>query len=423
MKQLIKDFKKFYRDCKNENFAFYMAAGYIIFSYLRPHVIFKWLDVIPWTRLFILGGLAYAITKQTVKLQAAHLAILFFAFSCCLSSYLSFEPEWSFSKLDVIFIWFLEVLFFTACVDSRHKFKLLTILFFLVLFKISFFGARTWVQRGFGFRDYGIAGPMGFFENSGELSLLMAMLAIMSLSILISQKQLSKWYYLLPLTAYMTVLAASSRGSQLALAIGTFIFFSIKGKFKIKYLLITIFVGYVGFLLLPAKQQERFTSSGEDDTSTSRLIYWAAGLDMLKEKPLTGIGFRCFPDYFHTYFQHMIPNDQSWGNKKEVAHNTLIEVSSEMGIIGFSTYMFMYFLVFKLNSSSRKHLRPYAKNINEDWLYQYSIGLDVANITYFIGAFFMSVAFYPYIYFMLMFSTVLNNIAKREALHHQYGTT
>src|SRR5690606_20679523 len=110
---------------------------------------------------------------------------------------------------------------------------------------ISLFGTRTWIGRGFAFQDYGIAGPPGFFENSGELSLLMAMLTILSITLLLS-RNLTKWLYLFPLTAIMTVLAASSRASQLGLLIGLFILFAIKGRFKIKYVLLTLTVCYLG---------------------------------------------------------------------------------------------------------------------------------------------------------------------------------
>jgi O-antigen ligase len=288
------------------------------------------------------------------------------------------------------------------------------ILFFIVFFKISLFGAKTWIQRGFAFKDYGIAGPNGFFENSGELSLVMAMIVIMSLSFLSAHKNASKIYYLLPITAIMTVLAASSRGCQLALATGLILYFLIKGKFSVKYILAGVLIGYLGFQLLPEGQKKRFSSAGEDNTSVSRLTYWSAGLKMLDEHPIVGIGFRGFPDYFHRNYSYMIPEGQSWGQRKEVAHNTLIEVSSELGMIGFFTYMFMYLLVFKLNFSSRKMLKQQSTNAKESWLYQFSIGLDIAQITFIIGAFFMSVALYPYTYFMLMFSGSLNNIVTSQ---------
>jgi putative inorganic carbon (hco3(-)) transporter len=421
MLKVFHEIKQYIYACKSENFAFYMISGYIIFSYLRPHVIYPALNFFPWTQAFIIGGLIYAISKKLIRFQSTHMSVLLFAFSCIISTFTSFDPNMSSGQLSTVFIWLLEVIFFTSCVTTRNQFRLAIILFFIVFFKISLFGAKTWIQRGFAFKDYGIAGPNGFFENSGELSLVMAMIVILSLSFLSAHKNVNKLYYLLPITAIMTVLAASSRGCQLALATGLILYFLIKGKFSIKYILAGMLIGYIGFQLLPEGQKKRFSSAGEDNTSVSRLTYWKAGLKMLDEHPIVGVGFRGFPEYFHKHYHYMIPEGQSWGMRREVAHNTMIEVLSELGIIGFIAYMYMYLLVFKLNARTRKMLRDQKVNPKEDWVYQFTIGLDVAQITFFIGAFFMSVALYPYTYFMLMFSGSLNNIVASKLTNTSHG--
>ncbi len=414
MKKLYLDFKQYFQDCRNEDLGFYIVAGYIIFSYLRPHVIFPFLDIIPWTQLFIISGLVYAGVKTTLKFQLPHFTILAFATVCLLSAFHSEFPTISFINVDIPFIWLLEALCFTACINSTKKLKLILILFFLVLFKISFFGARTWVQRGFGFQDYGISGPAGFFQNSGELSLLMAMLTIMSLSVMIGNESVKKVYYLFPLTTVMTVLAASSRASQLALLIGSFIFFLVKGKLNLRYLALAGAVIYGGFLLLPEEQKARFTSAGEDSTSQSRLLYWEKGIEMTEKYPWLGVGFQAFPAYFHANYADEIPEGSGFGQRREVAHNTLIEVSSEMGYLGLITYMWMYFIVFRINKQSRRLLRGSNLDKEQPWLYQFTIGLDIAQILYLVGAFFMSVALYPYTYFMIMFSLSMKNSVLTE---------
>jgi len=409
MKELYRDLSNYIRECKSDNFGFYCVCGYIIFSYLRPHALYPALNVLPWTQMFIMAGLVYAGVKGKLKFQKTHLTVLLFAFSSAISTIFSFDVDQSLKNLSTIFIWTLEVLFFTSCINNLNQLRLIVILFFITLFKISLFGAKTWVMRGFAFQDYGIAGPNGFFENSGELSLMMAMLVIMSMSVIHQNKKVSRFYYLLPITAFMTVLGASSRASQLGLVAGFFIFFVLRGQFKIRYLVVGFLVCYLGFQLLPEGQKERFTSAGSDSTSISRLTYWAGGIKMFEEHPIVGVGYRCFPDYFHRYYRYMIPEGQSWGARKEVAHNTLIEVGSEMGVIGLITYLFVYFYVFTLNRATRRKIITFIPNAKETWFYQFSIGLDIAQIVFIIGGFFMSVALYPYNYFMLMFAGALNN--------------
>jgi O-antigen ligase len=412
IKSAVKDLSTYIRECKNENFGFYCVAGYIVFSYLRPQAIYPILDVLPWTQLCIVGGLTYALIKSQLQYQMTHFVVLLFALSTVISSFISYDSDLSFRNISTVFIWMLEVLLFTSCIRNLHQLRLILILFLLVLFKISLFGAKTWVMRGFAFKDYGIAGPRGFFENSGELSLIMAMLVIISLSVIYQNRHVAKLYYLLPITAFMTVLAASSRASQLGLVVGLFLFFIFRGKFKIRYVFVGAFVCYTAFLLLPEGQKARFTSAGEDSTSVSRMTYWAGGVDMFMNHPIAGVGYKCFAPYFHTYYRHTIPEGQSWGNRLEVAHNTLVEVGSEQGSIGLATYLFMYFYSFLINARTRKELRKRGPDIKEHWTYRFAVGLDIANIVFIIGGFFMSVAFYPYNYLMLMFSGALNNIVK-----------
>lgn len=414
IKSVFSDLGTYIKECINENFGFYCVAGYIIFSYLRPQAIYPLLDIVPWTQLCIVMGLGYALIKSQLKYQMTHFVIFMFGVSTVISSFISYNSDISLKGVSVVFIWMLEVLLFTSCIKTLHQFRLILILFLLVLFKISLFGAKTWIGRGFAFQDYGIAGPPGFFSNSGELSLMMAMLVIISLAVIHQNTKISKLYYLLPITALMTVLAASSRASQLGLVVGLFLFFILRGQFKIRYLLIGGLVCYIGFLLLPEGQKQRFTSAGSDSTSVSRLTYWAGGVKMFNEHPIVGVGYKCFPHYFHSHYRYMIPKGQSWGNRLEVAHNTLVEVGSEQGSIGLITYLIMYFYSFRINSRTRGILRKHGPETKTHWTYRFSIGLDIANIVFIIGGFFMSVAFYPYNYLMLMFSGALNNIVGRK---------
>lgn len=414
MKNLYLDFKLFFLECRAEDFGFYMVSAYIIFSYLRPQAIFPELEVLPWTQISIILGLLFALQKRKLKFQLPHFVVLLFCTACLLSSYTSKYPEISFAKLSIIFVWLLEILFFTSCINTVKQFRLISILFFLVLFKISFFGARAWAQRGFGFRDFGISGPSGYFSNSGELSLLMAMMCIMSVALLYNNKDTRKIYFFLPITAFMTVMAASSRGGQLALLVGSFLFLVIKGNLKIRYIFLAITLVISAYALLPEEQKARFTSAGSDSTSQARLLYWSKGLEIYKEYPVLGVGYQCFAIYFHEHYASELAEKTTISKKREVAHNTFVQVASEMGTIGLITYLWVCFIVFKLNKSTRHLLKKSNFPDDRDWIYQFSIGLDISQIVFFIGASFMTVTLYPYNYFMIMFALAMNNSVRNE---------
>ena len=409
MKLLLSDIKRLIKAIKCQDFGFLMAIFYIIFSYLRPQAIYPSLDIVPWTQISIILGLTFSSLKHGLRLQYSHFLLLLFAFICLLSATNSYYPSLSFKYIDTPFIWFLEVLFFTNCVRTLEQVRIVTIIFFLVLFKISFFGARTWVERGFGFRDFGISGPTGFFENSGELSLLMAMLVILSISFMFNIPKIRKIYYLLPVTATMTVMAASSRGGQLALLLGYIILFMKLGKFKISSLFYLILICTILFMLIPEKQKQRFESSGEDKTSQLRLIYWKAGLEMMSDNPITGVGYYSFPSYFHDHYVYRLPEQMIKWDVREVAHNTLIQLGSTLGYPGLLSYLLLYMIIFRLNRSTQKLAHLAGDDRTLAWVSTFSLGLNISLLVFFVGSFFMSVAYYPYTFFLIMLSQSLHN--------------
>jgi O-antigen ligase len=412
---IIQDVKTYISELKKQDAAFYAAAAYLIIEYVRPHTIFPAIDILPWTPLILLVGFASILVNGKMKIQTTHVIVFLFMCVTLLSTYYSYDRASSMKRIDVIISWFLVVFMFTNCVKSLHQFKLLLILFFLCIFKMSFFGARTWAMRGFGFTSWGISGPSGWFQNSGELALLMVIFAAMSYGYLIGNNVKTKIYYLAPITAVMTVIAASSRGSQIALAVIGILAALIIGKLKLKNLLVFAFVGWLGFTLLPAEQKERFSTMGNDGTSESRLMYWEKGIEMMHDHKWIGVGYYAFPAYFSTYYAPYI-TFENFTYRREVAHNSLVQVGSELGYTGLFFYLWMVFHCFILSRRARELSKKLPDMEAVKWIPKYTICMDLAVVGYLIGSFFMSVAFYPFIYLFLMLNQSLFNSLKTESL-------
>ncbi|MDQ2076167.1 O-antigen ligase [Marinimicrobium sp. ABcell2] len=412
--QLIDDTKVFVGKLRKQDFAFYTAAAYLMFEYLRPHVIYSAIDVLPWARLTILIGLFYVLVSGRIKIQGMHVVLFLFMVTAIISSYLSYDTTASFNRLYYIYSWFLIVVFFTACVKNVEQYKLLAILFFLFLFKISLFGARTWTMRGFAFTDWGIQGPSGYFQNSGELSLLMAIFAIMTFAFIYGHKNIHKIYYLVPITAAMTVLGASSRGGQLALAVGVILMVVALGKLRIKNLVFFALIGIAGLSLLPEEQKERFSNMGDDGTSESRLMYWEKGIEMMNDNKLIGVGYYAFSSYFEDNYAPFV-QFENFTYRREVAHNSYIQVGSEMGYTGLFLYLLLIWICYRLPRKTRKLLEGKELDDRLSWVPLYCKGMNIALVVYLVGSTFMSVAFYPYLYLFLMLNQVLYNTVKADS--------
>jgi hypothetical protein len=199
----------------------------------------------------------------------------------------------------------------------------------------------------------------------------------------------------------MTVMGASSRGGQLALLVGLIYLLLAYKKIRIKNLVyVTVFVS-VAWALFPEEQKARFETAGSDKTSETRLEYWKAGIDMAKEYPLLGVGLMAFPEHYHRHYK--VGDGSFFSNRREVAHNSLVQAASTLGIPAFILYLWFHFSVFSRRSLLKKHKDPVPDLM---FLDSFRVSLNGAILTYFVGAFFMSVAFYPYIYFLLALTII-----------------
>lgn len=401
------DVKAFRQGLKGQDLIFYFGLVFIVLYYLRPQAIIPGLDIIPWLQITILVGFLTMIGNNRLKFTSTHFLVFLFATLAWLSAMTSLYPHISSRDITTPFIFALEVLFLSNCVKKVKQLQLLLIVFFLCIFKMSFFGARVWAGRGFGFAEWGIQGPPGFFQNSGEFSLLMAICTVMSVPLILYMKSKTKIYWLLPLTAAMTVMGASSRGGQLALLVGVVYLLVVYKKISIKNLVYTAVFAAVVWTFLPEEQKARFETAGSDQTSTTRLDYWEAGIDMAKNYPFLGVGFRTFPEHYHRFYK---VNDGSYlSTRKEVAHNSLIEVVSTLGIPALILYLWFHFSVFSSRSLLKRHKDPGPDLM---FLDSFRISLNAALLTYFVGAIFMSITFYPYIYFMLALAIIKVRLIK-----------
>lgn len=402
------DVKSLRAGLKGQDGIFYLGLFFIVLYYLRPQYIFSQLLIIPWLQITIVLGLMLMFSKGRLEFKKEHFWVLMLACLAGLSALNSRYPEISSKDIATPFIFFLEVLFLSNCVKDTRQLKFLLIVFFLCVFKMSFFGARVWASRGFGFAEWGIQGPPGFFQNSGEYTLLMAMVAVMSIPFIVALAPKTKLYWILPVTAVMAAIGASSRGGQLALLAGLIFLLLAYKKVGLKNLVYVFILGAVVWAVFPDAQKERFQTAGDDKTSTTRLSYWTAGIDMALKNPVLGVGLNAFPEHYHRYYKI---NDGSFlMQRREVSHNSLIQVASTVGIPALLIYLWLHFLVFKNPQKLGK--KAAADPEAADFLRHFRVMLRGGIITYFVGAFFMSVVFYPYIYLLLSLAIIERRLRK-----------
>lgn len=396
-----------------EHFSYWMVCLYLIFEYVRPQAILPALDVLPWEKVFIgLAALGLVADRQRRWVRdQANVWITLFLLAILLSTLFAEYPGVSISHWFDFFSWYLIYFLIINTVNTGRRYFLFLGIYILASFKLSLFGARTWALHGFSFTSWGISGPPGFFENSGELSVQMLMFSPIAYELAIFLKKhvsgIKFWSLLaIPLTGVMTVLGASSRGAQVALAAqGLFVAYQRRLNWKVLGVIALLACG--AYAMLPLQERMRLSAVGSDDTSIQRLDYLKAGVEMIREHPLFGVGYFNFPEDYARHYPL-----QLFHGSAQLPHNIFIQVGTDCGLIGLAIFGLLIFRIFKATRDIR---RTCAANANAPaFAIPVARGLATAACGFLVAGQFVSIAYYPFFWINLALTVSLTNVVARE---------
>jgi len=390
-----------------EDFGFWLVCLYLVVEYVRPQQIYKAIEGWPISQWVIIGGLLAQLMRvgSQRKLGIADAGMAMFSAVVLLSTTTAYYPSYSVSQYIVFFNWVVIYYLITNTVVTERKFLLFSLLYLLCCLKMSQHGVRTWASVGFGFRRIGVSCSPGFFRNSGECGIQMVMYFAFSLFfVLVLQRYWGRlkraFFWFMPASALATVIASSSRGAVLAVAVLVTWMVLANNKRRWRMIVAGVVIATIGWLVLPAEQKARFTTMGEDQTSQSRLTCWRHGLDMIREHPLLGIGYKNWEPYYRTY----ISTDE------ELPHNIFIEAGAELGALGLLAFGFLITATFVLNRDTRRLVKPLGAD--GEFLGTMSRGLDLSLIGYLVAGFFVTVLYYPFFWINLAMTVGLHEAAK-----------
>lgn len=399
-----------WRYFKAQHFSFWAICCYLFFEYFRPQAIYPVIDVLPWAQLFLLASMAGAFLDRSVKWVSSpvNLYLLLFAIAIYISSLNAYFPETSAEYHIDFYSWFVIYFLVINIINTKERFYIFLMILLFCSAKIAIGTSQTWAIRGFSFTTWGLMGPRGYFQNSGELAILMVTLFPLAYYLLQSmlKRQVRWWEKVLLLvftiTPVLTVLGASSRGSQIALVVIMLLMFR-KNIFKVKAL-IGIAILVTGMLfLLPDEQKQRFSDMGEDGTSKQRILYLENGWQMIKDHPFTGVGYFNFPEYYDIHYPEDLLRESA-----ELPHNIFIQVGTDTGFVGLGLYLIMIFYSLRLSFRSASRLPA------EHVFRSIAAGLGYGIVGFVIAGQFVTVGYYPFFWISLAFIVALNNVVRKE---------
>ncbi|HEY1890280.1 MAG TPA: O-antigen ligase family protein [Steroidobacteraceae bacterium] len=399
---------------RKEHFAFWMLCLYLILQYFDPLRIYHGLDALPLDKVSL--GLAVLSLPMDSRRHwvrdATNIWMTMFLLVILVSSALATYPSISWSHWFDFVSWYVIYFLIINIVTTSERYFIFLVIFLVANFKMSFFGARTWVGRGFGFVGWGIVGPPGFFQNSSDFSSEMLMFAPIAFELALFVKphvrRLTYWFLMLgAVTGAMSVLGASSRGSQVALAFqGAWI--AIQRKLNVKVLIAAVVLAGLGYALLPSAEKARFTNAGTDSTSIQRLDYWREGVKMIENHPFLGVGYFNFAP---VYASHRA--DKLWHGKPQLPHNIFIQVGTDAGLLGIGIFAILIYRNLKVT----REIRRACATIKDAPAFAPSVakGLVITTWGFVVAGQFNTVAYYPFLWINLALTVSLAAIVRRTA--------
>ncbi|CAN5607190.1 hypothetical protein BH23GEM9_BH23GEM9_23140 [soil metagenome] len=396
--------------------SFWFIVFYAFFEYIRPQAIYSMIYGWQFARWMLIGCTVSLLVEGGRKARAWTLLdtlLVVYTAVVLLSSVNAISPQISYRFLHQYYNWVFIYILITLTVNTERRFLVFTLAFLVYSTKMAQFGVRYWIQSGFVPGSYGVSCGVGFFQNTGECGIQMAMFFPMALFFVLALKPyVSRNKFLLlafmPFSAAVTIVSSSSRGSMLALGV-ILAWLMARNPKNIKAMIGVAVVAGGVWLIIPEKQKERFSSMGEDETSLTRLTYWEHAREIMREYPVFGIGHANWLPYYM----------RNYNRDGQLVHNVFYQAGAELGFTGLGAFILLILGTFYTNRKSRRLARELPDGGR--FLSSMASGLDGALIGFAVSGYFVTVLYYPFFWINLAFTAALHCTTLNELRRHRLG--
>lgn len=388
---------------KRQPTSFKLICLYLFMEYVRPQQMYAALTGPPYSK-FIIGFalVAFFMEGRSFRMRLPELMLGVFTAIVLASSALAVSPDASYEAISIYLSWVLIYLLIANGVDTEGRFLVFVFSFILYSFKMAQFGARSWADAGFHFRSWGITGAPGWFTNSGEFGIQMCVyFPIVTYFTRSLSQAWPRWkrylFWAMPVCGVMSIVGSASRGALVGLA-AVALWMLVKSRHKFRGLVGTAILAGGIYWMLPPEQMARLQTMGDDGTSISRTTLWARGLQIMRDYPTLGIGYKNWSPY----------NEIHYGSPL-LPHNIFIEAGAELGYTGLAAFVALIILTLVINHRTRRLTRHLAGG--NRFLFEMAHGLDAALIGFLASGFFVTVLYYPFFWINFAMTVALNNAA------------
>jgi O-antigen ligase len=241
-------------------------------------------------------------------------------------------------------------------------------------------------------------GDGNYFTTSAVLCLPFALLAVLH-----CKKRWKRLIYAGFLgVSLLGVTVCASRGGFLALT-AALLFLVARSPHRVRNLVLISVVLLPLALFLPTSPLRRLLRPSRIDASNShsRIMAWKAGMRMIADHPVLGVGLGRFKPLMPQYADKGTTTDT-------IAHNTYIEVAAELGLPSLLVFLAIPFFSYR----SLEKARQRAEIAGREFPYYAALGLQAGLVGYMVGAFFLSAEYQKLFWLAIMLSMCLPSLVR-----------
>lgn len=403
-----------WRVFRSQSAGFQLACFYVFLEFFRPQSYLPFLEVLRLPMLSLVLGTLVMLPEAsrngwtrvpTNGLLVAYAVVV--AVSLLFAGY----PGYGLGKWDYFVPWLVAYVLIANTVNTRDRFLLLLLVYGLCNLKLTQFGLRSWIMGGGSFAGFGLRGPKGWFQNSGELAIQTAMFTPLALMMAMALwEKFGRWgklaIALVPLSALFTTIGTHSRGGIIAMAAA--VAWALLGYgIRLRTIVLASVLGVAGLFLVGEDTWQRFETMGEDTTSIRRMTFFQDGLEIIGDHPVIGVGYFNWIPY---YSRHYPPVDEVKHLAEfQLPHNILIQCGAELGFLGLIVFAMLVASNFVLNRRTRQRIGQ-----RDPLLRLIAHGFDASMIAFLIAGQFVTVLYYPYFWITLALTVALHEASRRE---------
>ena len=180
----------------------------------------------------------------------------------------------------------------------------------------------------------------GTMSHIFTFSALLMMVGLMAFARLILSRQRNIWLYASSFVIAICLTLTLTRQIWVGMFCGLALLVFVRKKMLIIAFPILL---AVAFFLSPPFIQERIQSIADlkSESTQLRLQMWAAGLDVIKDYPVTGCGYKCLYLVHDQYTQHPILQEYYYN-----LHSNIFQITVDSGLMGLGAWLGLWIAYF-----------------------------------------------------------------------------